>query len=383
MSENNQPWWIPIKEGSAKIFTPEPMPETASKPSIDKYLIILSLLFGIIGGFGGAVLYNQVTSVHLNSATTVIDRAPNSIAGIAARVSPSVVSVRVNSQFGGDTGSGFFISSNGYLLTNNHVIANAANGGGNITVSLPAGKTYNAKLVGADSSYDLAVIKIPVSGAPVLPLGNSDSVAVGDPVIAVGSPLELAGTVTSGIISAKNRPVSAGEGNGQNSYINALQTDAPINPGNSGGPLIDSAGNVIGINSAIASLDDSGSFGSQSGSIGIGFAIPINQAKEIAKELIKNGFAVHPILGIELDANNPDTAVIANGSNAVAANGPAAKAGLRSGDIITQIDGVTLTSSDQLIVEVRSHQVGDKVKLTINRNGKTLHVWVTLAASQN
>jgi putative serine protease PepD len=389
VSENN-PWWVPLRKDEAEhqIFTPQKIrsyeEDSSNRASI--YLVIAALLAGVLGGFFGNFFYTKLTSVTIKSATSVVERAPNSIASLAAKVSPAVVSINVATQVGGDTGSGFFLSSDGYILTNNHVVVAAANGGGVITVDLPSGKSYAAKLIGRDSSYDLAVIKIPVTGAPVLPLGNSDQVLVGDPVIAVGSPLALAGTVTSGIISAKNRAVSAGEGNGVNSYIDALQTDAAINPGNSGGPLIDQGGNVIGINSAIASVDNSefsAPIGGQSGSIGIGFAIPINEAKNIASQLIKNGYAVHPILGIEIDSANPNQAIVANVPGAVSPNGPAARAGIRPGDQITQIDGVTLNSADQLIVLVRAHHVGDKVVLAIKRGNQTFSVNVILGSARS
>ncbi len=387
MGVKGNPWWIPLDNSDNskhEIFQPSNLanPKKQGNKLGVPAILVLAFVISIVGGFLGNIFYNQISNVRLNSTNTVVERAPNSIAAIAAKVSPAVVSIKVTGSFGGDTGSGFFISSNGYILTNNHVIANAAAGNGNITVNTTSGTNYPAKLIGRDSSYDLAIIRISVSNASVLPLGDSDKVVVGDPVIAVGSPLDLAGTVTSGIISAKDRAVSSGDGNGVNSYIQALQTDAAINPGNSGGPLLDSGGNVIGINSAIATVDNS-SFGNQSGSIGIGFAIPINKAKAIAQELIKQGYADHPILGIELDSSNPNQAFIANTEQGVQSNGPAAKAGLKPGDEIVAIDGKQLDSPDQLIVLIRSHNVGDKISLTINRGGRTFDVKVVLGSSHN
>jgi len=255
----------------------------------------MALIAGVIGSLlGRNLVLSQNTG--LVQSTSTVERKPDSIAGIAARVSPSVVSINVTSASGGDTGSGFFIASNGYILTNNHVVEAAAQGSGSITVNLINGKNYSAKIIGRDSSYDLAVLKIEVADAPALTLGDSDKVEVGDNVIAIGSPLGLAGTVTSGIISAKNRAVTSGNGAGESSYINALQTDAAINPGNSGGPLVDLSGAVVGVNSAIASLGSA--FGSQAGSIGLGFAIPINQARKTADQLIKSGNATYPIVGM-------------------------------------------------------------------------------------
>ena len=226
----------------------------------------------------------------------------------------------------------------------------------------------------------MAIVKINATNLPALEFGNSDNVAVGDAVIAIGSPLGLSGTVTSGIISAKNRPVMAGDSGVDNSFINALQTDAAINPGNSGGPLVDATGAVIGVNSAIASLGST----SQTGSIGLGFAIPINQAKKTADQLIKSGKATYPILGVSLDMNfNGSGALIANTPAAILAGGPAAKAGLHAGDIITKFEDRTINSPDELIVAVRSKNVGDSVKVTYTRNAKEATAMLTLIAAKN
>jgi putative serine protease PepD len=203
-----------------------------------------------------------------------------------------------------------------------------------------------------------------------LQFGNSDKVAVGDAVIAIGSPLGLSGTVTQGIISAKDRPVTAGDSTSSTSFISALQTDAAINPGNSGGPLVDATGAVIGVNSAIASLGSS--LGSQSGSIGLGFAIPINQARKTADQLIKSGKATYPVIGVAVDMNyTGDGALIANSASAVLAGGPASKAGLRPGDLITAIDSLKVHAAEELIVEIRTHNVGDEVTITYKRGNKT------------
>jgi putative serine protease PepD len=235
--------------------------------------------------------------------------------------------------------------------------------------------------MGRDGSYDLAVLKIDVTDAPALQLGNSDTIQVGDPVIAIGSPLGLAGTVTSGIISAKDRPVTSGGGTGQNSFINALQTDAAINPGNSGGPLVDANGAAIGVNSAIASLGSN--FASQSGSIGLGFAIPINQAKKTAEQIIKTGKATYPIMGISVDTSFSGTgARITTRSSAIRAGGPAAKAGLRAGDIIIEFDGKAISNADELVVAIRSHNVGDRVTVKYQRGNLTLSASVTLVAGK-
>jgi putative serine protease PepD len=266
-------------------------------------------------------------------------------------------------------------------LTNNHVIAEAVTGTGVINVTLNNGREFVAKVVGRDSSYDLAVLKISTTGLTALQLGDSDKVAVGDSVIAIGSPLGLSGTVTLGIISAKDRAVTAGETGSDNSFINALQTDAAINPGNSGGPLVDSTGAVIGVNSAIATLGSS--FGSQSGSIGLGFAIPINQARKTADQLIKNGKATYPVLGISIDMKyEGDGALISKSEKAILSGGPAALAGLKGGDIITKFDGRTINSAEELIVAIRARSVGDKAVITYVRGGITATATVTLQAGK-
>jgi len=369
----SQPWWL----SAAPVEPPAPQSRI---PSIG---IRLALVMALVAGGAGAAVDRLFTSHNTNLVSThsSISRAPDSIAGIAARVSPSVVSIEAQTPQGGDTGSGFFIESNGTILTNNHVIEGAATSGGSITVNLANGKSYPATVMGRDGSYDLAVLKIDVTDAPALQLGNSDTIQVGDPVIAIGSPLGLAGTVTSGIISAKDRPVTSGGGTGQNSFINALQTDAAINPGNSGGPLVDANGAAIGVNSAIASLGSN--FASQSGSIGLGFAIPINQAKKTAEQIIKTGKATYPIMGISVDTSFSGTgARITTRSSAILAGGPAAKAGLRAGDIITEFDGKAISNADELVVAIRSHNVGDRVTVKYQRGNLTLSASVTLVAGK-
>lgn len=328
-------------------------------------IVVLALVAGLLGGvLGGDATKGLISSgVNLVSSTSTIERSPDSVAGIAARVLPSVVSIETMSKDGGGSGSGFVISSNGYLLTNDHVIANAEA----IKVVLNDGREYGAEVIGRDESYDLAVLKIKTTGLKALQFGDSEKVQVGDSVIAFGSPLGLSGTVTQGIISAKDRPVTAGDDNSSTSFISALQTDAAINPGNSGGPLIDATGAVIGVNSAIATLGA----GSQTGSIGLGFAIPINQARKTADQLIKDGKATYPVIGVSVDMSyTSGGALISSTSSAILAGGPAAKAGLRPGDLITAIDGIKINAPEELIVEIRTHSVGDEVTITYLR-GKT------------
>jgi putative serine protease PepD len=371
---SESPWWQPANA---------PTIYGAPKKQSNSFFIVASLVIALIaGGVGATIGRTSSSNISGNFVSTedAVERAPGSIANLAARVIPGVVSISVSASDGSGTGSGFFLSSDGYVLTNNHVVEAAATSG-TISVAISTGKKYTAKIVGRDSSYDLAVLKIDVTGAPTLQLGDSEKVAVGDAVIAIGSPLGLAGTVTSGIISAKNRPVTTGTGSGESSFINALQTDAAINPGNSGGPLVDATGAVVGVNSAIASLGSSA--GGQSGSIGLGFAIPINQAKKTAEQLIKTGSATYPIMGIAVDTRYTGTgALISSEANGVTDGGPADKAGLKAGDLILEIDGVEINTSDELIVAIRSRNVGDKVKIKYKRNAITREVSVTLAASK-
>ena len=369
---SSTPWWQPSGE-----IKPVRVIQSKNNTNFFALAVVIAL---IAGGIGAAVGRSTTTNIGANLVETnnKVERAPDSIAALAARVIPAVVSISVTGSSGSGTGSGFFLDSNGYILTNNHVVEAAATRG-TITVELSNGRKYGAKLIGRDNSYDLAVLKIDVTSAPTLQLGNSDLAQVGDSVIAIGSPLGLSGTVTSGIISSKNRAVTTGNGSGESSFINALQTDAAINPGNSGGPLVDSTGAVIGVNSAIATLGSS----SQTGSIGLGFAIPINQAKKTAEQLIKTGFATYPIMGISVDTRFTGTgAQISTDGAGVTPAGPADKAGLKAGDIITTLDGIEINNSDELIVAIRSKSVGDKVKIKYTRNNISREATVTLAASK-
>jgi len=353
---------------------------TSSKSSKGS-LVLIALLAGSLGGFLGvnAGGGSPFRDVNLVSSTSTIERAPDSVAGIAQRVLPSVVSINTRTVNGGGSGSGFVIDSSGYILTNNHVISDAAQSGGKIEVSLNDGSTYIGKVIGRDASFDLAVLKIDATGLKALQFGDSDKIAVGDAVIAIGSPLGLSGTVTTGIISAKDRAVTTGDSSTESSFINALQTDAAINPGNSGGPLVDATGAVIGINSASASLGSSW----QAGSIGLGFAIPINQGRKIADQLIKYGVATYPIVGISLDSNYTGVgAQISKSGNGVLPGSPAQKAGLKGGDVIIEFDGKRINSPEELVVSVRSKNVGDRVTLVFMRDGVEKSVTLNLIAAK-
>lgn len=285
------------------------------------------------------------------------------VKSIAALVTPSVVSIKVVASTGTGTGSGSIYKSDGsnsFIITNNHVIESAATSG-TITVELLNGDTIPAQIVGRDIAYDLAVIKVNRGNLPAVTVGDSSKISVGESVVAIGSPLGLASTVTSGIISALNRPVTTGT-TGSESYVNAIQTDAAINPGNSGGALLDSQGRIIGVNSAIATLSSGGT----SGSIGLGFSIPINEAKRIIDELIATGKSTRPVLGIYFDTTYTGTgAKILRLSPGEGAE----KAGIPAGSIITAIDGVKIADQVGAIVKIRSYVPGSTVNVTVDLPG--------------
>ncbi|MFI5974016.1 trypsin-like peptidase domain-containing protein [Streptomyces sp. NPDC051452] len=359
------------------------------------WTLLVAVVAATVGGVVGAYVERAglADEVRLPGAGSVpAGRAPDSVAGIAARAMPSVVTLHVTGTDEAGTGTGFVLDGQGHILTNNHVVAPAGSDG-RISVTFSSGDTVRAEVVGRDSGYDLAVVQVHgVHGLTPLPLGNSDDVEVGDPVVAIGAPFDLANTVTSGIISAKERPITAGgEGNagGDVSYVDALQTDAPINPGNSGGPLLDSRARVIGINSAIRSADaGSGSEteGGQAGSIGLGFAIPVNQARRVAEELIDDGHATHPVIGVRLDTRyTGDGARIdgegADGGPAVLKGGPGERAGLRPGDVITAVGADRVHSGAELIVRIRAHRPGDRLRLTVERGGTERKIPLVLGTS--
>ncbi|MEV4332205.1 trypsin-like peptidase domain-containing protein [Streptomyces sp. NPDC049597] len=356
--------------------------------------LVIALVAGGTGGAIGAYVERNggIVQVELPQADRENgDRAPDSVAGIAASALPSVVTLHVSGGGEQGTGTGFVLDRQGHILTNNHVV-DPAGTSGDITITFSGGETAEATLVGKDSGYDLAVVKVTgVSGLKPLPLGNSDNVRVGDPVVAIGAPFDLQNTVTSGIISAKERPITAGgeKGDGSDvSYVDALQTDAPINPGNSGGPLVDSKARVIGINSAIRAADTGAGAEGQAGSIGLGFAIPINQGKRVAEELINTGKATHPVIGVSLDMKfTGDGARVGergkDDTPSITPGGPAAKAGIKPGDVITKVDGQRVHSGEELIVKIRAHRPGDRLELTIRRGGDERTMTLTLGSADS
>lgn len=360
--------------------------------------MLLALVSGGVGGATGAYLERNggIGDVELpQAAPAPAGRAPDSVAGIAARALPSVVTLHVTGTGkSGDgesgTGTGFVLDDRGHILTNNHVVESAGQDGA-ISVTFNSGDTAKATVVGRDSGYDLAVVRVGgVSGLRPMALGNSDGVRVGDPVVAIGAPFDLEGTVTSGIISAKERPITAGGESGDGSdvsYVDALQTDAPINPGNSGGPLLDAEAHVIGINSAIRSADSgTGTDDVQAGSIGLGFAIPVNQAKRVAEELINTGRASHPVIGVTLDMDySGDGARVGtksgDGGSPVTEDGPGDRAGLKAGDVVTEVDGRRVHSGEELIVRTRAHRPGDRLELTVRRDGAERRISLVLGSA--
>ena len=317
---------------------------------------------------------NSRTLVDLSSATVGIDAK-----SVAAAVTPSVVSIAVTTRTGSGTGSGSIYrtsSSESFIITNNHVIDDAVTSG-TIEVELLNGDILLATIVGRDIAYDIAVLRVKTGNLPVIKVGDSTKVSVGDPVIAIGSPLGLASTVTSGIVSALNRPVIAGS-TGLESYVNAIQTDAAINPGNSGGALVDASGKLIGVNSAIATL----SSGTASGSIGLGFSIPINEAKRVIEEIIATGKSTRPVLGVFFD-----TAYTGIGAKIIrlSAGEGAEKAGIPVGSVIKSIEGFKITDNVSAIVRIRAALPGSTITIVVDlpNNGglKTFKVTLGSAAS--
>ena len=295
---------------------------------------------------------------------------------VAKEVSDSVVAIDVATSDGEAKGSGVVISDKGYIATNNHVISGAQQ----IQVTLASGAVYSAKVVGTDTTTDLAVIKLdnPPSDLKVAEFADSDNLAVGEAVMAIGNPLGYDDTATTGIVSALNRPVTVTDDDNNAIVTNAVQIDAAINPGNSGGPTFNAAGQVIGINSSIASTASSSG---TAGSIGIGFAIPSNLVKRVTNEIIDNGSVKHVVLGITIKSSSVEADGVTRGCaqvQAVTDGGPASKAGVKAGDSIVAFNGKAVNNNYSLLGYVRASAMGDKVKLTVVRGGNTMDLEVTL-----
>ena len=374
---------------------PEPLPaerfsfrqalfDRRLRPSALIGLLVCALLIGALGALIGVIAAGRLPrgvtdpDFTLAAAQPSVSREPGSIADVAARVLPSVVSLEIRTGDVGDTGSGVVIDPSGYILTNNHVISLAATDPqAQLTVVFNDAAQTRAPgiIVGRDPLTDLAVVKVDVAGATVAQLGDSAALAVGDPVIAIGSPLGLAGTVTTGIVSAKDRPVRLqGGGSDTDAVIDALQTDAAVNPGNSGGALVDGTGAVVGINTAIRTLG-----GDTSGSIGLGFAIPINAAKDIAQQIIRDGSVKHASMGLNARSATDGVTDGAQVQN-VQQGGPAAAAGIVEGDVITKVGDRAVGNADELVVAIRSNPVGATVPVVLLRAGREMTVPVTFSS---
>jgi len=395
----------PTEPRPAAFTQPGATPSQSAKPRRFAELGAIAVVAAVLASAGTyAVTRTDVTSPAVQtSASATTSPAPVLQANAsapnwsvtAAAVSPSVVAITVTSSQGSGQGSGVIFDTKGHVLTNNHVVTGAG-AGSQLSVTLNDKRTYDATVVGTDPSTDLAVIKLTNAPADLKPiaLGDANVLKVGDQVMAVGNPLGLAGTVTTGIVSALNRPVTTSDQQQSDPFgqqqstsepvvTNAIQTSAAINPGNSGGALVNASGQLIGINSAIASLGSSGSSSSQSGNIGIGFAIPVNEARSIAEQLITSGKATHPYLGV-----SSKDGVVADGSakraaavlTNVASGTPADKAGLQVGDAIIAVDGDSIDGSLSLVAQVRERSVGDKVTLKIVRDGQSRKIDVTLVS---
>jgi putative serine protease PepD len=352
---------------------------------------VLALLIGVAGGVvGGAAYESWHTSSRegqvgggLADAGTVsappLPASNHSVASVAQRLLPSTIQVlaQYHGRKDGATGSGFVLDRSGHYITNNHVVADAVSNHGPIEIVDENGDTFPATVVGRSPTYDLAVLY--VKGGPKLPpasLGSARVLHVGDGVVAFGSPLGLSSTVTSGIVSALNRPVTTSDVGSTSSYINAVQTDAAINPGNSGGPLVDLSGRVVGVNSAIATTGSSAS--GEAGNIGVGFAIPIDQVKITADQILRTGRARYPVIGASV--NTGDTRNTGARVLGVTAGSPAADAGMRKGDLVTEVAGEKVPDGIALIVAIRAHQPGETVPFTVQRGGSLIRLRITLGS---
>ena len=390
---NPDPWGAPTGFAYAPAGTAAGT-DNARKPKRMRSAIIgTAVAAALIGGAAGAgtvALEGRSSSTTASStlsttgSTATTSAVTNgTVAAAAAKITPSVVTIQVVGSSESGTGSGVIVRSDGYILTNNHVVS-VAGTGGSITVQTSDGRSAKATIVGTDSTDDLAVIKVTgLTNLTAATFAKSSALTVGQTVVAVGAPLGLSDTVTSGIVSATARTVRSGDNN--SAVFAAVQTDAAINPGNSGGALVDLNGNVIGINAAIASTGSSGvtvpgQQETQSGSIGIGFAIPSDEASRIANELITTGKATHAVLGVEITSSTSTTSTGAT-LRSVTAGGAAATAGLQAGDVVTKVDSARISNGDDLIAAIRAHAVKDTVTVTYTRAGVVHTAKVTLTSA--
>ncbi len=360
---------------------PEPVtdPDAPTRPGL-RQVVLISLITALLAGsLGSALTYAflgggavPTLGAQAGQAPALAQRKPESLAGVAERVLPSVVTIRVASLGGTSEGSGFVVSTDGHIVTNDHVVAD---GPGKATVVFNDGSTAAGTVVGQDPESDIAVIKVTRSGLTPVQFGDSDALAVGDPVLAMGSPLSLANTVTAGIVSALDRTMQAGEPGGPTRYYAAIQTDAAVNHGNSGGPLVDGAGRVVGVNSTIKSLVADGQ---EAGNIGLAFAIPINQAKRVTEEIIGTGKARRTVIGASVGGTGATGGGVR--LNAVEPAGPAAAAGMRTGDVVLRLDKHPMTDPTDLVALVRKYAPGSVVTVEYRRGSARQNTSVTLAA---
>ncbi|MEV6350007.1 trypsin-like peptidase domain-containing protein [Actinoplanes sp. NPDC051851] len=399
---SGSPWWTdaladPWRDPHAPSAVVLPPPAPTGGPALDPVadpdaprrsnapILLLCLVTALLaGGLGGTLGFvfavrgglgaggGTQLGATAQATTGSVQRAPESLAGVAERVLPSVVTVHVT----GAIGSGFVVSEDGYVITNDHVVEEGSDA---MSVSFSDGTTASAKLVGRAPESDVAVIKVAKSGLTPVSLGDSDAIAVGDPVLAFGSPLALVNTVTAGIVSALDRTIEAGETGGTTRYYAAIQTDAAVNQGNSGGPLVNADGQVIGVNSVIRSVG--GSSDTEAGNIGLAFAIPINQAKRIAQDIIDTGKARRTVIGAEVATGG--TSATGARLRSVEPAGPAAAAGLKSGDVVTKLDGHPVEDGTDLIALVRKYAPNSVVAVEYRRGTTTASASVTLAADTN
>jgi putative serine protease PepD len=427
----------PTSTVSSETTTPV---ETTKKRNTAGIVIVAAVVAAVVGGAAGGGIVSAVDSKNADSTATTSSpstitvnntKSVTAISAVAVKASPSVVTINVSGTDAAGTGSGIVLSADGYVLTNTHVVTlDGETGSAKIQVETNDGHLYSAKVVGTDPIDDLAVIKLQnVTNMQPAQFANSDKLNVGDSAVAIGAPLGLAGTVTNGIVSALNRSITVasaaaptttdggtsgdsgsggsggqngpfdfwnfGDGGGSGSgsqtqtatatiSLPVIQTDAAINPGNSGGALLDSNGRVIGVNCAIASASDSSSSdGGQSGSIGVGFAIPSNVAKRIANDIIKNGSATHGLLGASVEDVTSDTSqknatVVGASIHAVTSGGAAAAAGIQKGDIVTSFNDLPITGATDLTAQVRALAAGTKAPITYVRGSQTIKTTVTL-----
>jgi len=371
----------PVRGEGARLSVRELLFGRRVQPRALAALGLVALLVGAAGGLVGRLTADGAADLtepdpSITQTVQSKERPMGSVADIAARTVPAVVSIEIRVGEEGGTGSGVVIEPSGYVLTNNHVVAPAAEAAGaGIEAIFHDGTRSAARIVGRDPKTDLAVLKVEVANPVVATIGSARDLAVGDGVIAIGSPLGLAGTVTDGIVSALDRPVRLdAPGADANAVIDAIQTDAAINPGNSGGPLVDSTGAVVGINTAIRSLGQG-----EGGSIGLGFAIPIDDARVIAEELIRSGVVKHAEIGINARSVSDGTTDGAQVQN-VQQGGPAAAAGILEGDVIVKVGDRPIAGADELVVAVRERNPGDTVPVDIVREGRPLTLSVVLTS---